>query len=255
MAKRWRNNGNSDIIFLGSQITVDGDCSHEIKRHLLLWKKSHDKSPRQHIKKPRHYFADRCLSSQSYGFSSSHVWMWELDHKEDWGPKNWCFWEDFLVFEKTFENPLDWKEIKPVNPKGDQPSIFIRRTDAEAKSPVLWPPDVKSLLIRKDPDAGKDWRREEKGTIRQDNWIVSLTQWTWVWASSGRWWRTGKPGVLQSMGFAMSQTRLSDWTTTRISEDTWYWYVLLLVILTSIAWLRWCLLGFSCEKYYFLLCN
>ena len=138
--------------------------------------------------------------------------------------------------------------------KGNKPSIFIRGTDAEAKSPVLWPPDVKSLLIRKDPDAGKDWRQEEKGTTRQDNGIVSLTQWTWVWASSGRWWRTGKPGLLQSMGFATSRTRLSDWTT-RISEDTWYWYVLLLVMLTSVAWLRWCLLGFSSEKYYFLLCN
>ena len=137
----WQINGETMetkmtyFIFLGSQITVDGDCSREIKRHLLLWKKSHDKLLRQHIKKPGHYFADRCLTSQSYGFSSSHVWMWELDHKEDWGPKNWCFLT--VVFEKTFENPLDWKEMKPVNPKGNQPSIFIVKNDAEAEAPIM----------------------------------------------------------------------------------------------------------------------
>ena len=121
---------------------------------------SYDKS-RQHIKKQRHYFADKGLSSQSYGFSSGHVWMWQLDHEESWTLKNWCFWT--VVMEKTLESPLNCKEIQPVNPKGNQPWVFIGRTDAETEAPVLWPPAEKSSLIWKDPDAGKDWRQEEKG--------------------------------------------------------------------------------------------
>ena len=104
--------------------------------------------------------------SQSYGFSSSDVWMWELDHKESWVPKNWCFW--IVELEKTLESPLDCKEIKPVNPKGNQSWIFIGRTDAEAEIPVLWPPDEKNWLIWKDPDAGKDWRQEEKGMTEDE---------------------------------------------------------------------------------------
>ena len=123
---------------------------------LAPWKKSYDKT-RQHIKKQRHYFANKSPSSQSYGFSSSHIWTWELDHKESWVPKNWCFW---TVVLKTLESPLDCKEIKLVNPKGNQSWTFIGRTDAE--TPILWPPDEKSWLIGKDPDAGKDWRQEEK---------------------------------------------------------------------------------------------
>ena len=130
---------------------------------LAPWEKSYDK-PRQSIKKQRHYFANKGSSSQSYGFSSSHVWMWELGHKEGWVPKNWCFWT--VVLEKTLESPFDYKEIQPVNPKGNQSWIFIGRTDA--KVPILWPPDVKSQLTGKDPDAGKDWRQEEKGTIEDE---------------------------------------------------------------------------------------
>ena len=107
----------------------------------------------------RHRFANKGLYSQSYGFSSSHVWMWELDHKEGWAPKNWCFW--IVVLEKTLESPLD-STIKSVNVKGNQPWIFIGRTDAEAEAPILWPPDVKKWLIGKDPDAGKDWGQKEK---------------------------------------------------------------------------------------------
>ena len=122
-------------------------------------KKSYNK-PRQHIKKQRYYFANKGLSSQSYGFSSSHVWMWVLDHKESWVPKNWCFWT--VVLDKTLESPMNCKEIKPVNPKGNQSWIFIGRTDADAEAPILRPPDVKNWLIGKDPDAGKDWRQEEK---------------------------------------------------------------------------------------------
>ena len=122
--------------------------------------------------------------------------MSELDHKEDWAPKNCCFLN--VVLEKTLESPLDSKEIKPVNPKGNQPWIFIERTDA--KAPILWPPDVKSWHIGKDSEAGTDWGQEDKGVTGWDGWMASLTQWTWVWANSRRYWRTGKPGVLQSTG-------------------------------------------------------
>ena len=116
----------------------------------------------RNFKKQRHSFVNTGLSSQSYGFSSSHVWMWELDYKESWIPKNWCFWT--LVLEKTLESPLDFKEIEPICLKGNQSWIFIGRTDAEAETPILWPPYAKNWLIGKDPDVGKDWRREEKGT-------------------------------------------------------------------------------------------
>ena len=221
----------TDFIFLGSKLTVNGDCSHEVKRHLLLgrkwkctslshvwlfatpWLYSLCNSPgqntevgslsllqqifltqesnryllhcrwilyqlsyqgslggkamnktRQSIKEQRHHFASKGLYSQSYGFSSSHIWMWELDHKEGWDPKNWCFL--IVVLKKTRESPLDCKEIKPVNPKGNQPWILVGRTDAEA--PIFWPPEANSQLVWKDPDAGKDWRQEEKGTTEDE---------------------------------------------------------------------------------------
>ena len=159
-------------------------------------KKNYDQL-RQHIKKQRHYFANKSPSSQSYGFSSSHVWIWELDYKESWVLKNWCFWT--AVLEKTLESPLDCKEIQPVHPKGDQSWLFIGRTDVEAETPVLWPPDVK-WLIGKDPDAGIDWRQEEKGMTKVEmvGWHHQLSGHEWV--HSGGWWCTGKPGVLYSMG-------------------------------------------------------
>ena len=144
----------TDFILGGSKVTADGDCSLEIKRRLFLGR-SYDE-PRQCIKKQRHYFVNKGPSSQGYGFSSSHVWMWELDCKESWVPKNWCFWT--VVLEKTLESPLDCKEIKPVNPKGNQFWIFIGRIDTEAETPIFWPPNAKNWLIWKDPDAGKDWR-------------------------------------------------------------------------------------------------
>ena len=115
---------------------------------------------RQYINKQRHFFANKGASSKNYGFSKSHAWMWEMDYKESWAPKNWCFWT--AVLQKTFESPLDCKETQPVNPKGNQSWIFIGRTDAEAETPVLWPPDVKSGLTGKHPDAGKDWRQKEE---------------------------------------------------------------------------------------------
>ena len=130
---------------------------------LTPWKKSCDE-PRQCVKKQRHYFVERGPSNQSYGFSSSHdVWMWELDYKEGWAPKNWCFQTG--VLEKTLESPWDNKEIKPVHPRGNQPCILTGGTDAEAETPILWPHGTKSQLIGKDHDAGKDWGvwGEEKG--------------------------------------------------------------------------------------------
>ena len=144
--------------------------------------------------------------SQAMFFPSSHAWMWELDHKEGWVRKNWCFWT--VMLEKTHENPLDCKEIKPVNPKGNQRWIFIGRTDAKAEAPVLWPPDAKNWLNWKDPDAGKDWRQDDRGTTEWDSCMASLTQKTWVfWGSFGSWWWTRKPW-LQSMG---SQRVRHDW--------------------------------------------
>ena len=127
--------------------------------------KSYDKSI-QHIKKQRHYFVNKGPSSQEYGFSSGCVWMWELDYKESCVPKNWCFWT--VVLEKTLESPLDCQEIQPVHPKGDQSWVFIGRTDVEAETSILWPPDTKSWLTGKDPDAGKDWRQEEKGMTEDE---------------------------------------------------------------------------------------
>ena len=138
---------------------------------LAPWKQSYD-NPRQCLKKQRQYFANKGPYSQSYGFSSSHVWMWELDCEEGWAPKNWCFWS--VVLEKTLESPLDRKEIQPVHSEGDQPWDFFGRNDAKAETPILWPPDAKNCLIGKDPDAGKDWRQEEKGQQRM-RWLDGIT--------------------------------------------------------------------------------
>ena len=118
------------------------------------------------FKKQRHYFANKGPSSQGYGFSISHVWMWELDHKEGWVPKNW--WFQTVMLEKTLQSPLDYKEIQLVNPKENQSWMFIERTDAKAEAPIHWPPDAKNWLTGKDPDAGKDWRQEEKGMTEDE---------------------------------------------------------------------------------------
>ena len=138
---------------------------------LAPWRKSYDKH-RQHIKKWRHYFANKDPSSQSYGFSNSHVWVWELDYKESWAPKNWCFWT--VVLEKTLENPFDCKKLQPVHLNGNQSWIFIGRIDAEDEIPILWPPDVKTWLIGKDPDAGKDQRWRRRGQQRM-RWLDGIT--------------------------------------------------------------------------------
>ena len=155
------------------------------------WKKSYDQ-PRQQIQKQRHYFVNKGLSRQSYGFSSGHVWIWELDYKESWVPKNWCFWT--VVFEKTLDSPLYGKEIQPVNPKGNQSWIFNGRTDAEAEILILWPPDAKKRLIWKNPEAGKDWRQEEKGTIEDE--MVACHHQLDGHEFEQALGRTGKPGML-----------------------------------------------------------
>ena len=161
MGKQWKQWETSfgapkSLHMVTVAMKLEDTCSLEEK----LW------PARQHVKKQRHYFADKGLSSQSYGFSSSHVWMWELDYKESWALKNWCFLT--VVLEKTLESPLDFKEIQQVHPKGNQFWILIGRTDAEAETPILGPPDVKNWLIWKDPDAGKDSRWEEKGTTEDE---------------------------------------------------------------------------------------
>ena len=168
----------TDFIFLGFKITANCDCSHEIKRRLLLGRKAMINL--DSILKSR----DKGLFSQSYGFSSIHVWMWELDHKEGWALKNWRI--QTVVLEKTLESPLDCKEIKPVNLKGNQSWILIGSTDAEAEASILWPPDMKNWLLRKDPDAGKDWWQEGKGTTEDEmvGWHYRLDG-CGVWASSG----------------------------------------------------------------------
>ena len=188
----------TDFIFLGSKITADGDCRHYIKRCLLLGRKAMTNLDR--ILKSRHITLPTKVHLVKAMVFPVVVYECELDHKEGWTLKNWCFWT--VVLEKTLESPLDCKEIKPVNLKGNQFWIFIGRTDAEAEAPIFWPPNVKSRLVRKYPDARKDWRQEEKGTTENEmvGWMASPTQLTWVWAGSRRWWRTGKPGMLQCMG-------------------------------------------------------
>ena len=176
----------TDFIFLGSKITADGNCSHDIKRHLLLERKV--------MTNLDSILKSRGPCSQSYGFSSSLVWMWELDHKESWVPKNWCFWT--VVLEKTLGSPLDCKEIQPVHHKGDQYWIFIGRTDAKAEPPILWPPDMKNWLIWKDLMLGKTEGGRRKGRQRM-RWLDGITSSVgWVWVNSGSWWWTGRPGVL-----------------------------------------------------------
>ena len=138
---------------------------------LAPWKESYDQLG-QHIEKQRHYFVNKGPSSPGYGFSSGHVWVWKLNYKESWAPKNWRFWT--VVLEKTLESPSDCKKIQPVHPKGNQSWIFVGRTDAEAETPILWLPDTKSWLIWKDPDAGKDWRHEERGLQRM-RWLGDMS--------------------------------------------------------------------------------
>ena len=161
MADRWGNSGSSVRLYFWR---LQNHCRWWLQpwnlTTLTPWKESYDQ-PRQHIKKQRHYIVNKRPSNQGYGFSSGHLWIWELDCEESWVLKNWWFWT--VVLEKTLESHLDCKEIQPVHPKGDQSWVFTGRTDSEAETPTLWPPHEKSWLIGKDPDARKDWRQEEKG--------------------------------------------------------------------------------------------
>ena len=188
------------------------------------WKKSYDK-PRQHIKKQRHHFADKGPYSQRCGSSSSQAQMWELDHKEGWVPKNWCFWT--VVLEKTLESPLDSKEIKLVNLKGNQPWIFIGRAEAEA--PILWPPDAKSQLIGKDPDLGhiEGMRRRARQRMRWLDGIIhsmdfSLSKFRETVKDKEAWHAA-------IHGIAKSRTRLSDRTNKIIYMESTIWHKLIYV--------------------------
>ena len=170
---------------------------------LTPWKESYDQ-PREHIQKQRRSSSDKCPTSQGYGFSSSHVWMWDLDYKENWAPKNLCFWT--VVLEKTLESPLDSKKIQSVHPK-DLSWVFIGRNDAKAETAVLWPPHAKSWLIGKDSDGGRDGGQEEKGMPGDEmagwhHWLNGV--------NSGSWWWTGRPGMLWFMGL---QRVGQDWVT------------------------------------------
>ena len=209
----WQTDGETvetvrDFIFRGSKITADGDCSHEIKRQLLIGSKV--MTNLDSILKSRD-ITNKSPSSQGYGFSSSHIWMWESDYKESWAQKNWYFWT--MVLEKALESPLDCKEIQPVHPKGDQSWVFIARSDVEAETPILWPLDVKNWLIWKYPDAGKDWGQEEKGTTEDE-----MVGWHHRHDEHGFGWTpgvgVGQGGLVycNSYGVSKSQTWLSNWT-------------------------------------------
>jgi len=224
----WKIDGETmetvrEFILGGSKITAYGDCSHEIKRRLLLGRKPMTNI--DSILKSRDItLPTEVYLSQRYRFSSRHVWMWELDYKESWAPKNWCFWT--VVLEKTLESPLDCKEIQPVHPKGNQSCIFIGRTDAEAETPILWPPDVKNWLIGKDLDAGKDWRQEEKGMTEDE---------TVGWHHQFNGMSLSKLWELMIDRVTKSWRRLNDWT-----ELNWILFITAPKVetaQTSISWL------------------
>ena len=211
-----------------------------LPKMLAVWKKSYDK-PRQHVKKQRYYFANKGPSSQGYGFSSSHVWMWELEYKENWVPKNWCFWT--VVLEKTLESPLDCKEIQPVHSKGDQSCVFIGRTNVEAETPIFWPPGEKNWLIGKDPDAEKDWRQKEKGMT--ENEIVGWHH--WLNGHESEWTLgvgDGQGGLAccDSWGCKESDTseRLN-WTEWKFQIAQWIVQTLLRNRIISKSWAFWSL--------------
>ena len=188
MVNRWGNNGKH-VFILGAPKLLQIVTAAMKWKDPWSWEKSYDQ-PRKHIKKQRHYFANKGPSSQGYDFSSGHVWMWELVCEEGWAPKNWCFWT--VVLEKTLESPLDCKEIQPIRSEGDQPWDFFGGNDAEAETPVLWPPHVKCWLIGKDSDVGRDWKQEENGTTEDE-----MAEWHhWLNGCESEW----TPGVGDGQG-------------------------------------------------------
>ena len=207
MANRWGNSGNSDrLYFIGSKITADGDCSHENKRRLLLGRKAITNL--DSILKSKGITLPIKVFSQNYTFSRSHVWMWELDCKESWVPNNWCFWT--VVLRRLLRVP--WTEsrsnqsiLKEISPEYLLEGLMLH-LKLQYFDHLMWITDSleKSLMLERLKAGGKGDDR------RWDSWMVSLSQWTWIWVNSGSWWWTGKPGVLQSMG---SQRVGHDWMT------------------------------------------
>jgi len=215
MGKQWRNSVR--LYFLGLQIHCRWWLQPWNQRMHTPWKESYDQ-PWLHIQKHRHYFANKGLSSQGYGFSCGHVWMWELDCEESWVWKNWCFW--IVVLEKTLDSPLDSMEIQPVHPKGDKPWYFFGGNDAKAETSILWPLHAKSWLTGKDSDAGRDWRHEEKGMTEDEmaGWHHRLDGHEFGWTPGVG---DGQGGLACCIhGVTKSRTRLSDWT-----ELNWRWLV------------------------------
>ena len=211
MGKQWKW---WHFIFLDFKITADGDCSHEIKRHLLLGRKA--MTNLDSIFKSKDITDKGQIDSQSYGFSSSYVWIWELDYKQSWAVKNWCFWT--VVLEKTLESPLDCKEIKLVNSKRNQSWIFIGRTDAEAEAPVLGPPGSKSRLIRKDPNPGKDWRQEEKRMTEDEmvGWHHRLSGHEFeqaLWDGEGEW------SLTCCSPWGCKESNMTEWLSNKIYHE------------------------------------
>ena len=198
--------------------------------------------PRHHIKKQRHYFANKSPSSQGYGFPSGHVWMWELDCEESWAPKKWCFWT--VVLQKTLESPLDCKEIQPVHSEGDQSWVFIGTTDAKAETPILGHLMRRFDSLEKTLMLGGIGGRRRRGRHRM-RWMASPTQWAWVWVNSGSWWWTGRPGVLQFMG---SQRVGHDWVT----ELNWYFKYLIVLFANSVS--KNTLLTSHCSRHLIYIC-
>ena len=235
----WQIDGETmeivtDFIFLGSQITADGDCSHEIKRCLLLGRKA--MTNLDSILKSRDIpLPTKVPSSQTCGFSSSHIWTWELAYKESRVPKNWCFWT--VVLEKTLESPLDCKEIQPVHPKGNQSWIFIGRTDAEVEPPILWPPDAKKWLIGKDPDAVKNWRQEDKG-MTEDEMVE------WHYQLNGHEFEQ-VPGVGDGQG---SLVCCSPWGHKESDTTEWLnWLAYLFIWLCQVLVVAWGVFDLHCS--------
>ena len=231
MVKQWKP--WQDLF--DSKLIEDGDSSHKIERLLLLGRKA--MTNLNSILKSR----DITFPTKVHlvkAFSRSHVWMWGLDHKESWATKNWCFWT--VVLEKTLERPLDCKEIQPVNPKANQSWTFIGNTDAEAEVPILWLPDVKNCFVRKDPDAGKDWRQEDKGMTQDEmvGWHHRLNG--QVWANLGSWWWRGGPGMRQSMG---SQRVRHDWATELNQKHFLFYKTLFPVLWLDVVGFSWDIFG------------
>ena len=209
------------FILEGSKITADGDCSHEIKRCLLLGGKVMINLDSM-LKSGD--IENKGLSSQSYGFSSSQVWMWELDYKESWILKNWCFW--IVVLEKTLESPLDCKEIQPVHPKENQLWIFIGRTDAEAEAPILWPPDAKNWLIGNDLMLGKIEDRRRRGWQRM-RWLDGITDLMYMSLSKLREFVMDRETWYAAVhGVAKSRTQLRNWTELKVLLTWPHWWSL-----------------------------